>query len=199
MVAAAAAWVRAARPELKPDQVAQVVRLSAHDLGAKGWDASTGFGLLDVGAALKRAAPRHDPSEPNDDVLWIDGRAFKRPDPFLSAHGHTAKLRALLDEYEDPADVYRVSVPPHARMRIVAKPGFGDVELGAFARSATSIDDGKALIAKSEHRGSAQEGVTVRSISNHAQTVYAAVAINPAAKGLDASYTLTIRRLRTRS
>ena len=34
MVAAAVAWVRAARPELTPFQAAQVVRLGARDVGA---------------------------------------------------------------------------------------------------------------------------------------------------------------------
>ena len=36
MVAAAIAWVRAARPELTPFQAAQVVRLGARDVGAAG-------------------------------------------------------------------------------------------------------------------------------------------------------------------
>src|SRR4051812_5053208 len=44
MVAAAAAWVRGARPELRRDQVAQVLRSSATDLDPPGWDATTGWG-----------------------------------------------------------------------------------------------------------------------------------------------------------
>jgi Subtilase family len=81
MVAAAATWVHAARPTLTWDQVAQVVRLSANDIGARGWDSATGFGLLDVDAALREAAPPPDPFEANDDIVWVNGKVFGEPDP----------------------------------------------------------------------------------------------------------------------
>ena len=55
MVAAAAAWLRAAKPHLKVDQVAQTLRGSARDLGRRGWDSATGFGLLSMTGALARA------------------------------------------------------------------------------------------------------------------------------------------------
>src|SRR3954470_9791623 len=51
MVAAAAAWLRAVKPRLKADQVAQTLRGSARDLGRRGWDSATGYGLLRVGRA----------------------------------------------------------------------------------------------------------------------------------------------------
>jgi len=84
MVSAALAWVRQARPELQPDQVVQAVRLSADDVGRKGWDPLTGFGVLDIAAALKAPGarlPAHDPLEPNDNISWVDGRAFGTPAP----------------------------------------------------------------------------------------------------------------------
>ena len=43
---------------------AQVVRLSARDIGAKGYDSDTGFGLLDVGAALQKRRRRATRSSP---------------------------------------------------------------------------------------------------------------------------------------
>ena len=52
MVAAAAAWLRAAKPGLKVDQVAQTLRGSARDLGGRGWDSATGFGMLSLIGAL---------------------------------------------------------------------------------------------------------------------------------------------------
>ena len=58
MVSAAMAWVRAARPELKPDQVVQAVRLTARDVLRPGWDPLTGFGVLNIGAALAVDAKR---------------------------------------------------------------------------------------------------------------------------------------------
>ena len=62
MVAAAAAWVRAAKPGYRADQVAQVLRGSARDLQAKGWDSATGYGLLDLLKALSLPAPAVDPA-----------------------------------------------------------------------------------------------------------------------------------------
>ena len=52
MVAAAAAWLRAVKPQLKVDQVASTLRASARDLDRRGWDSATGFGLLSMSRAL---------------------------------------------------------------------------------------------------------------------------------------------------
>ena len=63
MVAARRAWVRAARPDLTVDQVAQVVRLSARDIGAQGLrHRRPASALLDVGAALASAAAAARPA-----------------------------------------------------------------------------------------------------------------------------------------
>ena len=75
MVAAAVAWIRAARPDLTPDQVAQVVRAARATSCGPGWESATGFGLLSLPGA-RRAGRRRDPLEPNDDVRFVDGRAF---------------------------------------------------------------------------------------------------------------------------
>jgi hypothetical protein len=128
MVSAAVAWVRAARPRLSPDQVAQVVRLSARDLGRRGFDRDTGFGLLDIGEALSRKPTPRDPGEPNDDIRWVDGHSFRTPSPLTYRGKGTVRLRALLDVYEDPVDVYRVRVrarSPRDRGRApgVRRPG----------------------------------------------------------------------------
>ena len=85
MVSAAMAWVRAARPELTPDRVVEAVKRSATDVVAPdgvnrpGWDPLTGFGVLNVGAALQIPVdklPIQDPLEPNDNLVWVDGTAF---------------------------------------------------------------------------------------------------------------------------
>lgn len=55
-VAGVAALVLSRYPTLDPDQVKQVLMGSARDLGPAGWDADTGNGRVDVGAALKAAA-----------------------------------------------------------------------------------------------------------------------------------------------
>src|SRR5262249_56760004 len=44
LVAGAAAWVWTLRPELDPTQVEDVMRESARNVGANGWNPDTGFG-----------------------------------------------------------------------------------------------------------------------------------------------------------
>ena len=156
MVAAAAAWLRAAKPNLKVDQIAQTLRGSARDLGARGWDSATGYGLLSMIGALSRATPAADPHEPNDDMAWVDGRALGRVDRAIWRGGRPQRLHALVDKYEDPADVYRIVLPPHAKVRITLKPRFGDPDLAAFTRSATSTADAEQIIGRSRHNGRPQ-------------------------------------------
>jgi subtilisin family serine protease len=193
MVSAAVAWIRAARPRLSADQAAQVVRLSARDIDREGWDEDTGFGLFSVGAALERRAPPADPTEPNDDLIWIDGRAFERADRSIFNGRRTTRLRALLDRYEDPADVYRITVPGRRRARIAVRPSFGDPALAVYPRGTPSLRDGRAL-ARSRRRGSRTERITLRNPSSRSTRYYVAVRIQPGVRGLDAGYTLTIRR-----
>ena len=54
-VAAAAALLLDAHPELAPSDVASLLRRSAADLGAAGVDVQTGYGMLDVAGALREA------------------------------------------------------------------------------------------------------------------------------------------------
>ena len=158
MVAAAAAWLRAAKPHLKVDQIAQTLRGSARDLGRRGWDSATGYGLLSMTGALARAAPAADPHEPNDDMAWVNGRALGRVDSAIWRGGRPRRLRALVDKYEDPADVYRVVFPPRAKLRVTLKPRFGDADLAAFTRSATSTARRRA-----DHRPLAPQRAAART------------------------------------
>lgn len=54
-VTAAIERVWTANPELNPQQVSQVLASTAKDLNTPGWDAQTGFGLLDQSAAINQA------------------------------------------------------------------------------------------------------------------------------------------------
>ncbi|HET8952660.1 MAG TPA: S8 family serine peptidase [Solirubrobacteraceae bacterium] len=201
MVSAAVAWVRAARPDLSPDQVAQTVRVSARDLGRKGFDDSTGFGLLDVGAALTKRPPPRDPVEPNDDMVWVDGRAFGQAAPAVFRGRRTARLVGLVDAYEDPADVYRIRVRKRSKVRVIARPVFGDPILAGFSSGTKSLSKctrtrcrTSPRLATSRRKGSRTESITLRNPSARTRTIYVAVAPQPGGRSLDAAYRLTIRR-----
>jgi hypothetical protein len=193
MVAAAAAWVRAARPQLEADQVAQVVRLSARDIGRKGWDAATGYGMLDLSRALTQQPPEADPAEPNDDVEWVDGRALGRPAAYVFT-GSRRVVRARLDAYEDPIDVYRVRVPPRSRLIAMARPSFGNPELAVFRRGARHVNERKRLVDVSRRPGTRTETVRFTNRSKRAVSAFVALGISSQGRTLDSGYTLVLRR-----
>jgi subtilisin family serine protease len=108
-VAAAAAVVLALRPKLRPEQVTALLTETARDVNAATGcrlcpsrrDAFTGWGRLDVTAALRQLSgviPPRDGFEPNDDagtdaaMLW----------------GVTRRLEATLDFWDDQSDVYAI-------------------------------------------------------------------------------------------
>jgi hypothetical protein len=196
MVSAAMAWVREARPDLQPDQVEQAVRLSARDVGRKGWDSLTGFGVLDVANALavpSARLPAHDPGEPNDNISWVNGQAFGTPAAPVWTGGNPVRFDAQLDKEEDPEDVYRVVVPAHAQARVSVVPRFGDVQLEVFKASAKSVNDTQRRIGYSHRAGATRtEHATIRNTGRAAHSFY--VAVSPQGRSVyqDRRYTLRV-------
>jgi hypothetical protein len=178
LVAGAAAWVWTRRPELDVTQLFDLMRWSATDIDAQGFDEDTGWGLLNVPAALSDAPPPVDPHEPNEDVYEIvAGKLFKKADAPLTSPGHVrAALFARLDVTEDPEDVYRVWVPAHRRVAIRVVPTADvDVELwNASTRSVlvTGAARRRHLIAGSGNEGRVAETVAVRNRAKRGTYVF---------------------------
>jgi subtilisin family serine protease len=118
-VAAAAALLFGEEPALRPDQVSTLLKLSAVDaLPANGCadcspgpDSLSGFGRLDVGAALdllQGPSPDPDRFEPNDDA----GRDAAIVYQSMSA-------TATLDWWDDPNDVYRIHLVRGQRLSVL--------------------------------------------------------------------------------
>ena len=192
MVAAAVAWVRAARPELTALQAAQVVRLGARDVGEPGYENSTGFGVLSVPGALALAPPPVDPLEPNDDIRDVNGRAFRALAPPLF-NGKAATVAATADAAEDPIDVYRVKVRAGRKLLLTLRPSVGDPDLFVFGAKANNVRARPVGI--STRSGQKTDRVTVRNRGRKTTTFYAAVGFNRRKdlKLLNASYTLRAR------
>jgi hypothetical protein len=118
LVSGAAAAIWTLRPSLTNTQVFEIMRRSAHQVAGRGWNRSTGYGILDVNAALARTAPAADPEEPNEDVYLVKPNGlFKAGHPRV--HG---VLAAHLEAGDDPEDVYRAYVPAHGRLIVTARP-----------------------------------------------------------------------------
>ena len=195
IVAGAAAWIAAERPRLSVDQLAQVIRLSARDLDREGWDPHTGYGMLDVAAALRTRAPRNDPHEPNDNIFWVNGRVFSNRDPIVfDGKPRRRSLKARLDQFEDPADVYRVRFPRRSRTRITVVPAYGDADVAVFEGGARNT--GERALARSQRPGRARDSVVIENRSRSQRKGFVEVYIDPAARGLDSAYTLRFARVR---
>jgi hypothetical protein len=193
MVSAAVAWVRAARPDLTAFQAAQVVRLGARDVGDAGYENATGFGVVNLPGALNREAPADDPLEPNDDVRYVDGRAFDSPTQALY-NGRPRTIEATADLAEDPTDVYRVKVRPGRKARITLSPKVGDPDVFVFDAKTRGVRSTRAPVARSTRGGKRTDRVTVRNRGRRTTTFYVAVgfAKQKRLKLLNASYALRV-------
>ncbi|MDP9401457.1 MAG: S8 family serine peptidase, partial [Actinomycetota bacterium] len=195
MVAGAAAWVRAVRPALLPDQVASVLRRGSRDLGPRGWDPATGHGLLRVGGALRAEPEAPDPREPDDDVPLVDGTWFGEARPPLLGPGERSRtVRGRLDQWEDPSDVVRVVVPARGALRVAVRPRAGDPDLAVFSAAARTIDRRRGLLARSLRGAGATDAVRIANPARRRRVVFVAVYIDGSVRRLDAAYGLTVSR-----
>lgn len=123
IVAGAAAWLWTVRPDLDASQVAEILRRSARDVSTPGYDNATGYGVLDMTAALAAPTPLRDSVEPNDDAASA-ATVTTRGRPSGRTSGRVAA-------YEDPRDVLRVWLPARKRLAVTASSTSG-VSLGLF-------------------------------------------------------------------
>ena len=169
IVAGAAAWVWTARRNLHVTQLFDLLRWSARDIEEQGYDEDTGFGLLDIPAALSAEPPPVDPHEPNEDIYEIvAGKLFRDADtPLTSPRRGRATVKARLDLTEDPRDVYRAWVP--ARRRVTVRvTADDDVDVALWNPTTPTVNAGGAtrrrhLLAASAKSGRAAEAVSFRN------------------------------------
>jgi hypothetical protein len=193
IVAGVASWLLGVRPKLDPGQVGDILRHSARDLGAAGYDSETGFGLVDLGKALVTPAGPIDPFEPNDGIPFVDGTAFQKPDPYVWRGGRARTLKASVDPVEDPIDVYRIRLPARRRAAIRLTPSAGNVDLYVYDQKAKNLK-GRALTRSSLGVGRTDK-VRVRNRRKKARTAYVVVkAPSLRDRPFDAPYTLRIAR-----
>jgi len=181
LVSGATAWVWTVRPELDNTQVFELMRRSARDVGPKGYDVDTGFGVLDLPAALGREAPVSDQQEPNDDIDHVKANGLFRTAtrPITTPGRPRARFEARLDVTEDPEDLYRVWVPARRVVEIVVRGDANvDVELWrpgtptVFARGKTRRT---FLIEGSYRAGRRADTVRAENPGNRGGFVYADV------------------------
>jgi subtilisin family serine protease len=183
-VAAAAALLLGEISVLRPDQVSQILRTTADDAKpangcdecAPGPDALTGFGRLDIGAAmsvLAAGAPPADRLEPNDDT-----------GSHAAVVNRKRNIRATLDWWDDPTDIYRVYLRRGQRMSVIVTSAKVDPSLilwkPGLRRLAGARSDLRAR--RSIHAPGVPERISYRAFRNgwyYVQVKLARPAIGP--------------------
>jgi len=196
MVAAAATWIRAFRPHLRASQVADVLRLSARDLERPGRDELTGWGLPQIHGALAKTAPPADHGEPNDDIAFVDGTALAVAARPIWSGGSPRTIRARLDRFEYPADVYPLRLPAGARVRVIVEPAWGDPDLAAFPKRTRSTNQQRRALGRSRHVGGRVDSLVLNNRLDKARPYYVETRINRLARRIDAAYALTVTSAR---
>ncbi len=133
-VAAAAALLLAVYPGLSPDQLSSILERTADDVSPAtgcphclvGRDSRSGWGSLDIAAALDALSgplPPRDALEPNDDAGSQAPRVW----------GGSAFVRATVDYWDDPVDVYAVRVRAGEQLSVAARgPGIRGLQLALW-------------------------------------------------------------------
>jgi subtilisin family serine protease len=161
-VSAAAAVLLSLYPTLRPDQVTRLLEGTATDMTAAngcsacddGRDAYSGWGRLDVGAAigaLGKHLPAHDLYEANDD---LGQRAY-------SLSGTYRRVRAAVDFWDDQDDVYSINLERNQPVYVGLTGSDPSIDLSlAFwlpqARSIDRVSDFRFRVRTSVRVGSRQ-------------------------------------------
>ncbi|MFL5911754.1 MAG: S8 family peptidase [Gaiellaceae bacterium] len=185
LVSAAAAWIWTVRPDLGASQVAALLRESARPVGSQRFDPKTGYGVIDIAAALAAPTPRGDPAEPNDDVVQVKpGQLFSNGQPpITTAARPSTGLSGTLLQAEDPRDLYRIWVPAHRTVRVSLSTS-GSATARILGHRTYTVDEPPAL-RRRDFEGS--------SITGGSAGVYAYVDVALTGRTTSASYVLRVK------
>ena len=187
LVSAAAAWVRTVRGSITVGQLGDLLRFGARDIGEKGYDVSSGFGVLDIPGALAEPLPSRDPQEPNDDIrLVVAGGLFRAAKPLASA-----RFSASVDDVEDPRDVYRVGLAKGRRLTVKATSD-DDVRLALFGATARTVVGIRNRLAATDRAGKT-ETLTYTNTSRGALVLFLEVAPGKARTAANPSYRVELK------
>jgi subtilisin family serine protease len=196
-VAGAAAIVRQQRPTLTPSQLFELLRRSARDVGPKGWDPQTGFGVVSVISALTSNPPADEPGELDDDVYWVSGRNAAGHPFELSPHRRSRTIKDRLGAFNDPFDVFRLKLRKGDKLTATLKGARGTrFALGLWnsGTGAFDISDRRTrhLSDYSDRRGSSEK---LRDHISRSGIYYlSAEAPHADPPSGDTSYTLRLKR-----
>jgi hypothetical protein len=105
-------------------------------------------------------------------------------------------VTGILDKFEDPSDVYRVTFAARTEFRVTVTSQFGDPDVAVFDQSKRNVS--QRAVARSNRSERATDRVVVYNATRHQRSAWVQAYIDPRAEGLDAGYRLTIHRVHYR-
>lgn len=190
-VAGGVSWILGARPGLDPSQVAGVLRAGVRDIATPGWDAKSGFGLLQIAPSMVAAAPAPDVLEPNDFPEYTTGKGTYKKKTIWSGK-KSSTITASADSADDYIDAYRIKVPPRTTATIKLAPAAGAADLFGFDQSVRSFE-GRPIDASTK-AGTATDTIRLRNSGRKSRIAFVVVAVPESAQRQLVNYTLTVKR-----
>lgn len=190
-VAGGVSWILGARPGLDPSQVAGVLRAGVRDIATPGWDAKSGFGLLQIAPSMTAAPPAPDVLEPNDFPEYTTAKGTYKKRTIWSGR-KAVTINATADSADDYIDAYRIKVPPRATATIRLSPSTGAADLFGFDQSVRSFE-GRPIDASTK-AGTATDTIKLRNSSRKSRIAFVVVAVPESAQRQLVNYALTVKR-----
>ncbi len=175
---------------LSPYQVVRQIKNTADDVAPGGRDAASGYGVVNPRAAVTLRAPADDDSEVNDDVKWLTSAQR------LAQLGQPATLEATIDRYEDPDDVYAVTMRRGERLRVRLTYRRGVADLYLWRPGTTTVGTQRATYRRNLIRyigGSRKSKTIVYQAKKNGRHF-----VNVFARQGGTDYTVTVARLGSR-
>jgi subtilisin family serine protease len=194
LVSGAAAWLWTRRPDLDPAQVYRLLIGTARRIANGPFNTVSGYGLLDLRAALAAPTPPPGRYEPNDDITMVKpGGMFEAGEPFLTSSVRSrAYLRGALYSTENPRDVYRAWIPAHGSLSVTTNPLAGQISVHVWGSGTRSVFEGgtvrkRDLLASAP--GPGRSRLVVSNPRGHGTIAYVEVSLGNAQ---DATYSLEL-------
>jgi len=187
-VAGVAALVFGSHPGITPEQVTRLIEDTATDIGPRGRDDQSGWGIVNPASAVLAPAGPDDVEEINDTIGSVQGSVRNALEP-----PSNSAVTAWIDRFDDPVDVYpvRLSAGTTTTVSVTYRRGLIGLWLWAPGTRSTPRSPAKAgtpgLLATAQVPGARRQTIVLRP--KRAGVYYVQVR---ALRGAPGEYRLTV-------
>ncbi len=141
-----AALIKSICPDISPDSVYNIIRNTAQDVGAPGWDSQTGYGIIDFEAALSSISAVKESPKPNQIAMEI----------FPNPANPTATVKITLDKPQRlSVKIYDISG------KMVANLFTGELDAGTHSFTTPPLKSGEYTVRVASPRFAKMQKLTI--------------------------------------